>query len=290
MEQVYDVFAPYAAGDLCRQCFSAEEAADVLTADRRTAPYDAFRAIHQFSAECAGGPATFKHWLGRTLEVAFIDYNSFGKEDLVGRLARMGVLSWPEEEQRVLRQLFSRAAINWIGAGELAPLGYQPGRSPNFISSPHCSRDIWSGAIAAVLALLRVDMSDFYAWLLDPASANRELAIWSCVGDCSDQQPFEGLLNEGAYSSFLSLPAKIAPEDYVFALDALAARSRNQLSTACNAGEVMELALQLSEAQLELRVLIEGCADLLSGNAIDSGPNWVEAEATIARIVSHGQA
>ncbi len=71
-------------------------------------------------------------------------------------------MSWPQVEQDALRNLFSRAAVNWFATGKSAPLGQCWSNDGN-----NSSQDIWKAEILlSALTYLRIEPSSLANYML----------------------------------------------------------------------------------------------------------------------------
>lgn len=173
LDQVYAAFASYRAPrGFCRQCFTPEQEEQICGSRAvRTADYARFSPIYFEHPNCSGGIATFRHWLPRALECAAFDTRP--DPMLPGQIARLGLLSWPQAEQDALRDVFTRAALNWFATGDPAPLGRQ---WPDDVNNTRL-HDVWTAEILlSALTYLRVDPVSLASHMLATDTA------WACLG------------------------------------------------------------------------------------------------------------
>lgn len=173
LDRVYDVFSPYdATRRVCRQCFTLEEELRIRSPrDVRTADSATFFPIYFEHPNCSGGLSTFRHWLPRALECLALDTRL--SPPLPDQIAILGLLRWPQAEQDALRNLFTRATLNWLATGEPAPL---------FDQTPGDVDNAWRRATQTVEILL----SALIYLRIEPASlAQHMLATdtpWASLG------------------------------------------------------------------------------------------------------------
>lgn len=179
MNQVYDVFSLYQAPrGLCRQCFSLEQEQQICGPQKvRTADYATFSAIYFEHPNCSGGLATFRHWLPRALECAGIDTRP--NPPLPDQIVRLGLLSWPRAEQEALRNIFTRAALNWFTTGDPSPLGRQwPDDMKNRLG-----QDIWTAEILlSALIYVRIDPASLAKYMLATDTTWASLGLAAAIG------------------------------------------------------------------------------------------------------------
>jgi len=161
LDRVYDAFKSYSFGPgWCEQCFTPELEDAARRQQVRNAPAATFDAIYFEHPLCSGGSDTFLHFLPRGLELCFFDLRFYS--GFADYLLRLGILSWPEREQAVLRDLFCRVAISWFAEGHTGPLEGPTDKDNAWI----LGSDIPDMILHALL-VLRVDPASIAVWLLN---------------------------------------------------------------------------------------------------------------------------
>lgn len=272
LDRVYRAFADYdVVYPFCRQCFPIEdELAQRRQKNVRTASYDVFCGIYFEHPTCSGGVDTFKHWLPRQLELALLDYG-LSRDDLSTQLIKCGVLTWPEPELAALRTLFARLALNWFGRGSIEPLGYIPGKSPNFVSGPYEGVDSvsYSYELVTILMVLRTDMESFYSWLFDPSSGNGPVAVWTCAGEMLGETLYDHVVYRDTY---VVLEDDVDEAQYRQAVAAIQTRAQNDLAHFLRTMNLGSLALRMLDVDPRAAELIEECEAHLVATGLQQTP------------------
>ena len=122
LDALYAAFSAYRASvNYCPQCFGEGEVARFRSARPVERADPAVAAlIYGEHPDCVGGLEALRHWLPRAMEVAFFSADVF--PGLIAQCYRAGLWYWPGEEQKALRDIVCRAAINWFSDQEPLPL------------------------------------------------------------------------------------------------------------------------------------------------------------------------